>query len=204
MNLTCEAIWLATRGIVNIFGHASDVSISGDEITDGSVVAMKHRNNWDFFLSRYLSPKNAKIFATRKAFKPGASYFLRAAGFVPLTNPLTSENGAIDSAALRDFYSILKAGGVVVYAPEAACFPNRIGEKLYPEFIMKAAALKYDSFLVGTNYKERRIEVRIKQYNPGAKPKNIVEEDMRAQLTKLSGLEGIVTPQAAELATGNY
>ncbi|MBI2141548.1 1-acyl-sn-glycerol-3-phosphate acyltransferase [Candidatus Woesearchaeota archaeon] len=190
MGLTEDVLWHATKKVTDVFGQINKVSTSGlDEICGGSVVAMKHTTNWDFFLARHIFPRNIRIFATRKAFRLGAGYFLRAGGFVPLTNPLTSKSQTQDYQTLREFYSILAAGGVVVYAPEAACFQNGVGGRIFPRFIIKAGELKLKSFLVGTNYKGGGvIEVKAEQYDPRNKPQQVVEAEIRERLAALSGL----------------
>ncbi len=204
MTLADNAVWLATQGITGAFGRINKVSSSGlDEICKGSVVGMKHtKSPEDFLLARCLFPRNAKILATRRAFVPGASYLLKAAGFVPLTNPLTSESRVPDYRALREFYSIVKAGGIVVYAPEAACFQNRVAEKIFPEFVIKAGELKLKAFIMGVNYENGKIQVKAEQYDPAGKPKEVVVEEMRERLARLSGLELEIGQPVS--AAGNY
>ncbi len=204
MSMAYDAVRLATQAITGVFGQINRVSAEGlDEICGGSVVGMKHtRNIPDFLLARYLFP-NARIFATRKAFGPGAGYLLRAAGFVPLTNPLTSTRQTPDYRALREFYLTLNAGGTVVYAPEAACFQDSVAERIFPEFIMKAGQLGLNAFIVGVNYRENRtIEVKAEQYDPGKKPKKVVAEEMRERLARLSGIE--LEKKVSASASGNY
>ena len=106
---------------------------------------------------------------------------------------------------MREFYLILNAGGIVVYAPEAACFPNTVCKKIFPEFVMKAAQLGRKTFLVGANYKGgRAIEVQAEQYDPGKKQKYVVKEEMRVLLAKLSGIKQTATLEAAGLTARDY
>lgn len=202
-----QAIWFSAQLALKAFGALYDVEVNGWGSVDknkAAVFGVKHSSDVDFLLARHIFPEKAKIFATRKIFMPGVSYILHSAGFVPMTNASKSTRPNLtrtDYAAFREFYTLLEACKWVVYAPEAKCFPNSVGEKIFPEFIMKAAEMGIDNYLVGVRYSDghtpwsswmhgkRRIEVNIETYNASNKSKEQVKAEVRRTLERLSGLE---------------
>lgn len=202
-----HAIRFSAQLALKAFGALYDVEVNGWESVDknkAAVFGVKHSSDVDFLLARYVFPEKAKIFATRKIFMPGASYVLRSTGFVPMTNALKSTRPNLsrtDCAAFREFYALLEADEWAVYAPEAKCVPNSVGEEIFPEFITKAAEMGIDNYLVGVRYSnghtpwlswmrgKRGIEVNIEPYNASNKSKEQVKAEMRNALERLSGLE---------------
>lgn len=202
-----NAIWAALRAQLKIFGVLYNVRVNGWELVDTNspaIFGVKHSSNADFLLARHIFPRKGKIFATRRIFVPLISYLLHAAGLIPMSN--ASKNpppniSSVDYSAYRQFYKLLQENGWVVYAPEAACFPNRVGENIFPGFIMKGTELNVKSYLVGVKYEnnahpwlsflpgKRGIGVNIEPYDAGNKPKTQVVAEMRHALTRLSGLE---------------
>lgn len=198
-----DLVWTATRPPLAAFGALYNVQVNGLEKVDtgrAAVFGVKHSSNLDFPVVRHAFPRQAKIFTTRRMFAPPARYFLAAAGFVPLMNALKKQaDQTSDYAALKRFYEILAAKGWIVYAPEAGCFPNTVGEKFFPEFLIKAAQNRQGTYLVGVEYQkgfQRRrhwlpsgITLNIEPYDARNKPKEQVISEAKEALARLSGLE---------------
>ncbi len=196
--------WKAIKSAVWLWRAKRHVKVYGLEQVDtnsSALFAIKHtRSIEDLLIALYMLPRKTDIFVTERAFNnptqlmlrnPLARHLMRASGLVPIYVALREKPSrlpATDARAFRKFYTTLKSRGWVAYAPEAMHIPNAVGEKIFPQMIMKAAELGHKTYLVGIRYADS-IEVRIERYDPRKESPEEVIIDVRRSFARLSGLE---------------
>jgi hypothetical protein len=206
--------WKAIKYSVGLWAAKHQVKVYGLEQVDtnaSALFAVKHtRALEDLLIALHMLPRKTDIFVTERTFNNAtqlmlrnqvARHLMRTAGLVPIYVALREKPSrlpATDARAFRKFYNTLNSGGWVAYAPEAMHIPNAVGEKIFPQMIMKAAKLGHRTYLVGIRYVDS-IEVRIENYDARKKQTQEVIRDVRESFARLSGLENKLATAPAQL-----